>query len=70
MEIRAEKDGNKHLLINMERVKYWLALGAQPSDAVARILGQIGIMPPLPYRPILPKATKNKDKWRSTRSQD
>lgn len=63
---RAEKDGNKHLLLNFERVKYWLALGAQPSDTVARIFGQVGIIPQPPLRPILPKATKNKDKRRST----
>jgi Ribosomal protein S16 len=40
----AEKDGNKHLQLNMERAKYWLALGAQPSDSVARIFGQVQLL--------------------------
>ena len=62
----AEKDGNKHLLINADRVKYWLALGAQPSPSVARILGQIGVLPPLPYRSITPKDVRKPEKWRST----
>ena len=61
---RAEKDGNKHLLLNMERAKYWLALGAKPSESVARIFGQVGVLPDLPLRPKLPRATKNPDKWR------
>jgi small subunit ribosomal protein S16 len=54
------------MLLNFERVKYWLALGAQPSDTVARLLGQVGLIPHPPMRPILPKAVKNKDKRRST----
>eukprot|EP00958_Prasinococcus_capsulatus_P029733 scaffold7647_cov403-Prasinococcus_capsulatus_cf.AAC.5 len=32
-------DGNKHLGLNFERVKYWLGVGAQPSDTVSRLLG-------------------------------
>ena len=50
--------------LNIERAKYWLALGAQPSESVARILGQVGVLPDLPFRPKLPRATKNPDKWR------
>lgn len=61
-----EKDGNKHLLLNIERAQYWLAQGARPSDTVARIFGQAGVLPPLPFRPALPRATKNPDKWRKT----
>jgi len=30
--------------IDAERVKYWLSQGAQPSDAVARLLQQKGIL--------------------------
>lgn len=62
--VDAEKDGNKHLLINIDRVKYWLALGAQPSDTVARILGQVGVLPALPYRNATPRAIKNPEKWK------
>jgi ribosomal protein S16 len=65
----AEKDGNKHLLLNFSRAKYWLALGAVPSETVARIFGQVGVMPELPMRPRLPKATKNADKWRGDKAK-
>jgi ribosomal protein S16 len=65
----AEKDGNKHLLLNVERTQYWLALGAVPSPTVSRVLGQIGVLPPLPFRPALPRATKKPDKWRKTKSE-
>lgn len=64
----AEKDGNKHLLLNTDRAKYWLALGAQPSDTVARIFGQVGVLPALPFPPKVPLATKNPDKWRWTKA--
>ncbi|EEH53161.1 uncharacterized protein MICPUCDRAFT_8921, partial [Micromonas pusilla CCMP1545] len=43
-----ELDGNKHLSLKIERIKYWLSVGAQPSDTVARLLGQAGIIPPRP----------------------
>ena len=44
------KDGNKHVTLNRERVEYWLSVGAQPSQAVARLLGRAGILPPPPAR--------------------
>jgi len=28
------KDGNKHVGLNIERIKYWLSVGAQPSGGV------------------------------------
>jgi len=30
---------------NEERVKYWLSVGAQPSDPVQRLLGAQGVVP-------------------------
>ena len=33
---------------NSDRVKYWVAVGAQPSDRVAWLFGKIGILPPPP----------------------
>jgi len=41
------------LTLNEERIKYWLGTGAQPSERVARLLGEAGIiaMPPTPNRP-------------------
>lgn len=37
-----------------ERIKHWLSVGAQPTDRVARFLGQAGIM----AMPALPTQTK------------
>ena len=41
------------LSLNEERIKYWLGTGALPSERVARLLGEAGIIavPPTPNRP-------------------
>ena len=31
--------------INEERARYWLGVGAQPSEAVARMLRKLGLLP-------------------------
>ena len=36
--------------MKIDRMKYWLAVGAQPSDTVARLLGHVGVLPPPPIR--------------------
>jgi small subunit ribosomal protein S16 len=59
--LAAGKDGNKSLGLNIERIQYWLSVGAQPSTTVARLLGQAGIIPKPP--PGLHKGeVKNPDK--------
>ena len=52
------KDGNKHVGLNLERIKYWLSVGAQPSHPVARILGQAGLIPMPPKRTGVPSEEK------------
>jgi small subunit ribosomal protein S16 len=37
------KDHAERLVLNEERVKHWLAQGAQPTDRVARFLGNLGL---------------------------
>jgi len=37
------KDDEKRVQLNEERIKYWLGVGAQPSDRVARFLDVAGI---------------------------
>jgi len=44
------KDGVKELAVNSERVHHWMTCGAQPSDRVKWLLGQIGILPQAPVR--------------------
>ena len=43
-----DADGNKQLQLRMPRVKYWLSVGAQPTTTVAKLLGRVGVLPPLP----------------------
>ncbi|KAJ3332093.1 hypothetical protein HDU76_001300 [Blyttiomyces sp. JEL0837] len=43
-----DKDKVKHIELNTERIKYWLGVGAQPSDRVAWILAKANIMPLTP----------------------
>ncbi len=35
--------------INKERASYWLSVGAQPSDAVARLLFRSGVLEKAPW---------------------
>uniref|UniRef100_A0A2N9EY66 Ribosomal protein S16 n=1 Tax=Fagus sylvatica TaxID=28930 RepID=A0A2N9EY66_FAGSY len=44
----AGKDGDKRMGFNYERLKYWLSVGAQPSETVQRILSRAGLLPPPP----------------------
>jgi len=44
----AHKDGNKHVAFNFNRIKYWLSVGAQPTESVARILSRVGFFPARP----------------------
>ena len=37
-------DHERRLVLNTERVQYWLGQGAQPSDRVARFLGKAGLV--------------------------
>ena len=37
-------------MVHSERVKYWLSVGAQMSDRVSWLFGQVGIVPQPPDR--------------------
>ena len=45
-----DRFGSKHVTLNIERIKYWVARGADPSETVARLLGRAGIVPMFPRR--------------------
>ena len=55
----ANKAGMKEIRLKEDRLKYWLAVGAQPSDRVSWILGKFGILPPLPQH-FSPQKSKSK----------
>jgi len=38
-----EEDPEKAITLNEERIKYWLSVGAQPSDTVRGLLRKAGI---------------------------
>ena len=40
-----EKGDAKRVVLDVERTKHWLSVGAQPSDRVARFLGEAQIVP-------------------------
>ena len=39
------KDKTERLSIDIERIKYWLGQGAQPSERIARFLGEAKLIP-------------------------
>lgn len=43
------KDNEKRVVFNVERVKYWLSKGAQPTDRVARFLADAKLGPKVKY---------------------
>jgi small subunit ribosomal protein S16 len=51
--------GIKEIRLKSDRLKYWISVGAQPSDRVQWILGKFGLLPPPPpkYSPerMIPK---------------
>mmetsp|Transcript_10094 Transcript_10094/g.13135 ORF Transcript_10094/g.13135 Transcript_10094/m.13135 type:complete len:107 (-) Transcript_10094:363-683(-) len=61
----ANQDGIKEVRLKADRFKYWLSVGAQPSDRVGWLLGKFGILPPppVPYRPqrSIPKSERNSE---------
>ncbi|XP_021850051.1 30S ribosomal protein S16-2, chloroplastic/mitochondrial [Spinacia oleracea] len=59
------QDGQKRMGLNFDRVKYWLSVGAQPSDPVQRVLFRSGLLPPPPMM-----AMGRKGGARDTRSVD
>lgn len=46
----ANSSGSKEIRLKTDRLKYWLSVGAQPSDRVASLLGMFGILPPAPQK--------------------
>ncbi|KAI8851609.1 ribosomal protein S16 domain-containing protein, partial [Chytridium lagenaria] len=43
-----DANGVKHIEMKWDRIKYWLGVGAQPSDRVAWLLAKAELMPPTP----------------------
>ncbi|XP_074646463.1 small ribosomal subunit protein bS16m-like [Tubulanus polymorphus] len=54
----ANKDNEKLVALNFDRIKWWLAKGAEPSKPVAELLGLCGFLPLHPMSVI--KAQRNR----------
>ena len=54
-------DDAQRLILNADRLKYWLGVGAQPTEKVARFLGQAGIAAQ-PARSVRPQKSAPKAK--------
>ncbi len=40
-----KSDHPERVVLNVERIKYWVSVGAQPTERVSRFMGQAGIIP-------------------------
>ena len=58
----ANPAGIKEVRLNTDRIKYWLSVGAQPSDRVAWLLGKADVlpMPPRRHRPTISQPRKDR----------
>lgn len=43
------KDHADRVVLNGERIKHWLSVGARPTDRLHKMLGQAGLMEPFKY---------------------
>jgi len=43
------KDDERRVTLKQDRIKYWLGVGARPSDRVARLLGQVALFEPVQH---------------------
>lgn len=60
-------DGNMHIGLKFDRIKYWLTAGAQPTPKVAELLGRVGVLPPIPKPPVFKDHSGDKPnlKWKA-----
>ncbi|CEI90450.1 hypothetical protein G6F70_003045 [Rhizopus microsporus] len=56
-----DKEGNKMITLNFERAKYWLTVGAQPSEPVEKLLVKADLLPQAPKPWMETAAKKFKD---------
>ena len=45
-------DGTKEIRLKMDRVKYWLSVGSQPTRSREKLRGLAAVIPEAPYRRI------------------
>ena len=50
-----DRDGIKHVTLNVKRIYHWLRCGAVPTETVGRLLARSQLIPPWPSRGMPPK---------------
>jgi small subunit ribosomal protein S16 len=55
------KDNDKRVVLDLDRAKHWVKMGASPSERVARFLGAASIIP-VPTQPTRPQKSAPKKK--------
>ncbi|KAJ1859826.1 37S ribosomal protein S16, mitochondrial [Coemansia sp. RSA 2703] len=48
----------KHITLDFARTKYWLGVGAQPTDGVRFLLERAGLLPPRPLYPSVKRSAE------------
>ena len=68
------KDDEKRVVMNIERVKHWLSLGAKPTDRIQRMLEADGTLPKIarnnPKKAIAGKAAQERLKEKSEKIEN
>ncbi|EJP62205.1 Ribosomal protein S16 [Beauveria bassiana D1-5] len=49
---------HKDVRLDTQRARYWIGVGAQPTDTAWRLLSMVGILPKKQFGPPRPEATK------------
>ncbi|CAM9393282.1 unnamed protein product, partial [Laminaria digitata] len=65
----ATRSGVKEVTFKVDRIRYWVSVGAQPSDRVAWLLGQFGILPPKVVPVARTKQTVPRKEWKELKKQ-
>ena len=55
------KEHEKRVVLDLDRAKHWMKMGASPSERVARFLGAASIIP-MPAQPVRPQKSAPKKK--------
>ncbi len=61
-------DRAERVVIDSERVKHWLSVGAKPTDRVALFLGKAGIVPMPEQKPTAPLKKKAQERLKQSLS--
>ena len=68
MQLPQRPEKLKLVKLDHQRAKYWLSVGAQPTETVARLLAAADLLPPPPIRDS--KATKEKSAAKKAEEED